>query len=147
MVAELVTQPGQRFAKSARMPNTRPQCRQKRLKPVSAVSPVASVYRSISMFRKNCVARPTSAAHTNTRPTCEAMYGKRMNSPLASPTPAAMIPGPMIRQVDLGGSGKGLISGLARCFAGNRSTTEVVTSLCCLVMLLYPLSYRVYAKA
>src|ERR1044072_4647215 len=98
------------------------------------------------MFRKNCVTRPTSAAHTNTSPTCEAMYGKRMNSPLASPTPAAMMPGPMIRQVDRGGSGNGRISGLARYFAGNRSATEVVTSLCCLVMCLRPLSCMLYAK-
>ncbi len=52
---------------------TRPQCRQNRLNPVSAVSPVASVYRSISMLMKYCVARPTSAAQTNTSPTCDAM--------------------------------------------------------------------------
>ena len=146
MVAELLAQPGHRFARTARTANTRPQCRQNRLNPVSAVSPVASVYRSISMFRKNCVARPTSAAQTNTRPTWEAMYGKRMNSPDARPTPAAMMPGPMMRQVDAGGSGSGLISGLARYFVGNRSATEVDTSLCCLVMCLHPLSCMLYAK-
>jgi hypothetical protein len=50
-------------------------CRQNRLNPVGAASPVASVYRSISMFRKYWVASPTNAAHTKTSPTCEAMYG------------------------------------------------------------------------
>jgi hypothetical protein len=42
---------------------------------VSAVSPVARVYRSISMLRKYWVASPTKAAQTKTRPTWEAMYG------------------------------------------------------------------------
>ena len=67
------------------MAKTRPQCRQYRLNPVSAVSPVASVYRSISMLRKNWVTRPTSAAQTKTSPTWEAMYGYRMNSPGGQP--------------------------------------------------------------
>jgi hypothetical protein len=44
---------------------------------------------------KNWVTRPTNAAQTNTSPTWEAMNGKRMNSPDASPTPAAMMPGPI----------------------------------------------------
>jgi hypothetical protein len=57
------------------MAKTRPQCRQKRLKPVRAVSPVASVYRSISMLMNHCVINPTSAAHRNTSPTWLAMYG------------------------------------------------------------------------
>ncbi len=73
IVAEEVAQPGHRFAKIVRMANTSPQCRQNLLNPVSAVSPVASVYRSISMFRKNWVTTPTSAAHTNTSPTWDAM--------------------------------------------------------------------------
>lgn len=42
-VAELVAQPGQRFAKYTMIANARPQCRQNRLNPVSAVSPVARV--------------------------------------------------------------------------------------------------------
>ena len=42
-VAELSAHPGHRFAKYTITANTRPQCRQNRLKPVSAVSPVASV--------------------------------------------------------------------------------------------------------
>jgi hypothetical protein len=55
------------------MANTRPQCFHSLLKPVIAVSPVASVYRSISMFRKYCVISPSSAAQTKIRPTWEAM--------------------------------------------------------------------------
>src|SRR5215217_6545468 len=105
IVAELVAQPGHRFAKYTRIANTRPQCRQNREKPVSAVSPVASVYRSISMLMNHWVAMPIAAAHRNTRPTCEAMYGQRMNSPDARPTPAATTPGPITRHVERGGSG------------------------------------------
>ncbi len=75
MVAELVAQPGQRFAKYTMIAKTSPQWRQKREKPVSAVSPVASVYRSISMLRNHCVTMPTAAAQRKTSPTCEAIYG------------------------------------------------------------------------
>ena len=50
-----------------------PQCFQYRLNPVSAVSPVASVYRSISMFRNHWMPTPTKAPQRNTRPTCEEM--------------------------------------------------------------------------
>ena len=42
-VAELSAQPGHRFPKYTRTANTSPQCFHDRLKPVSAVSPVASV--------------------------------------------------------------------------------------------------------
>src|SRR5262245_30044458 len=58
------------------------------------------------MFRKNCVVTPSTAPHRNTRPTCEAMKGQRMNSPDESPTPAATTPGPTIRQRSDGGSGR-----------------------------------------
>ncbi len=34
------------------------------------------------------------------------------------------MPGPTIRQAELGGSGSNRTWGAARCFAGNRSTTE-----------------------
>jgi hypothetical protein len=73
IVAELDAQPGHRFAKIVSTANTRPQCRQNLLNPVSAVSPVASVYRSISMFRKYWVINPTIAAQTNTSPTWDAI--------------------------------------------------------------------------
>ena len=55
------------------MAKNRPQWRQYRLKPVNAVSPVASVYRSISRLMKYCVSSPTRAAQTKTSPTWEAM--------------------------------------------------------------------------
>ncbi len=42
---------------------------QSRVKPVTAVSPVARVYRSISMFRKYWVNTPSSVSHTSVRPT------------------------------------------------------------------------------
>ncbi len=42
-VAALIAQPGHRLAKYTRIANTSPQCRQNRLKPASAVCPVASV--------------------------------------------------------------------------------------------------------
>src|ERR671914_1933701 len=76
------------------------------------------------MFRKNWVSRPTSAAHTNTSPTWLAMNGNRMNSPEASPTPAATTPGPMIRHHDRGGLGSSRGSGAGRCLVGNAATTE-----------------------
>ena len=97
-VAALIAHPGHRFAKYTRMANTRPQCFQNRLKPVTAVSPVASVYRSTSMFRKNCVTHPTSAPQSRMSPTCDAMYGHSTNSPDDRPTPPATMPGPTSRQ-------------------------------------------------
>ncbi len=42
-VAALIAHPGHRFAKYTMIDNTRPQCFQNRLNPVSAVSPVARV--------------------------------------------------------------------------------------------------------
>ena len=52
------------------------------------------------------------------------MYGYRMNSPEARPTPAATTPGPMIRHVERGGSGRSRCSGAGRCRVGKASTTE-----------------------
>src|SRR4028119_1413639 len=47
-----------------------------------------------------------------------------MNSPLAIPTPAAMIPGPMtLRKLD-GGSGMSRRPGGGRCLVGKFSTTD-----------------------
>jgi hypothetical protein len=71
--AELVAQPGHRFAKYVISAKNRPQCLPYRLKPVRAVSPVASVYRSISMFRNHWMITPTSAPQRKTRPTWEEM--------------------------------------------------------------------------
>ncbi len=61
-----------------------------------------------------------------------------MNSPDANPTPAAITPGPMMRQVDSGASGNGRTSGRGRCLAGNRHATEEDTSSCCLVIAVIP---------
>src|SRR3954452_11218913 len=118
MLAELVAQPGQRFAKYVMIAKNRPQCFPYRLKPVNAVSPVASVYRSISMFRNHWTTTPTTAPQRNTRPTWLEMYGQRMNSPEASPTPAPTMPGPMIFQVFVGGSGRSRTCGAGRFFVG-----------------------------
>jgi hypothetical protein len=112
IVAELVAQPGHRFARYVIATKKMPQCFQCRLKPVSAVSPVASVYRSISMLRNHCTTTPTTAPHRNTSPTWEEMYGHRMNSPDASPTPAPTRPGPMIRQILAGASGRSAVFGI-----------------------------------
>ena len=56
------------------------------------------------MLMKNCTATPTTAAHRNTSPAWEAMYGNRMYSPLATPTPTRMTLGPISRRSG-GGSG------------------------------------------
>ena len=72
-VAALVTHPGHAFAKQTQRAKTRPQCFPKRLKPVSAVSPVASVYRSISRLMNHWMTTPRTAPQRKTRPTCEAM--------------------------------------------------------------------------
>src|SRR5262245_18025147 len=61
-----------------------------------------------------------------------------MNSQEANRTPAAMVPGPMMRQVDVGASGSGRTSGRRRCLAGNRQDTEEDTSSCCLVITVIP---------
>src|SRR3989337_1936146 len=62
-----------------------------------------------------------------------------MNSPDASPTPAAMTPGPMMRHVEEGASGSGRTSGAGnRLLVGNRLVTEVFTSSCCLAMMVIP---------
>ena len=45
----------------------------RRVKPVIAVSPVASVQRSTSMLMKNWIAIAMIAAHSRTRPSCELM--------------------------------------------------------------------------
>ncbi|CAB4934463.1 unannotated protein [freshwater metagenome] len=72
-MAELVAHPGHRLARIVSSPKTRPQCRHSREKPVSAVSPVARVYRSISMLMNSCRVTPTNAAHRNDSPTSLAM--------------------------------------------------------------------------
>jgi hypothetical protein len=46
---------------------------QNRTNPEIAVSPVASVYRSISMLRKYCSVTPMKTAHMNVSPTCVVM--------------------------------------------------------------------------
>ena len=79
------------------------------------------------MFKKNCVVTPRIAPQRKTRPTCEAMYGHRMNSPDERPTPAATTPGPTMRQRLVGGSGRSRTTGplcVADCVA--RCTDESV---------------------
>jgi hypothetical protein len=109
----------------------RPQCLPYRLKPVNAVSPVASVYRSISMFRNHWIATPTTAPQRKTRPTCDEMYGQRMNSPEASPTPAPTMPGPTMRQVFVGGSGRSRTCGAGKFLVGRlkRCGVDVVSAM------------------
>src|SRR5688572_1130409 len=47
------------------------------------------------MLMKNWIATPTTAAHRKARPALEAMYGYRMYSPLATPTPTRITLGPI----------------------------------------------------
>ena len=54
------------------------------------------------MLMKNWIATPTNAAHRNVRPACEAMYGNRMYSPLATPTPTRITLGPISRRSGAG---------------------------------------------
>ena len=51
MVTPLVAQPGHMFGTTVNRQNSTPHGFQNRTKPATAVSPVASVYRSISMLR------------------------------------------------------------------------------------------------
>ncbi len=74
--------------------NSAPHGFHNRVKPVTAVSPVASVYRSISMFRKYCSVTPITASHRKPRPALVVMYGHRMYSPEPTPTPARITLGP-----------------------------------------------------
>ena len=85
------------------------------------------------MLRKNCVTTPTIEPHRNTRPTWDAMYGHRMNSPDERPTPAATMPGPTMRQALAGISGKSRTtrSGSAAvcCMSGSRSGLGILQDL------------------
>jgi len=72
-VAAPVAQPGHEVASSASPTMISPHGFHSRWKPVMAVCPVASVYRSISMLMKNCIATPTTAAHRNASPAVAAM--------------------------------------------------------------------------
>src|SRR5688500_16007195 len=63
------------------------------------------------MLRKNWVVTPSTAPQRNTRPTCDAMYGHRMNSPDDKPTPAPTMPGPTMRQRLRGASGRSRTTG------------------------------------
>jgi hypothetical protein len=55
------------------------------------------------MLMKNWVTTPMTAAHRKPRPAWEVMYGQRMNSPEASPIPAAITPGPSTLRRDRAG--------------------------------------------
>ena len=72
-VAAPVAKPGQTFGMNAIRTNRNHHGRQKRVKPVMAVSPVASVQRSTSMLMKNWMATATTAAHRTVSPMFAAM--------------------------------------------------------------------------
>ena len=74
-VAAEVAHPGHMVARIAPIASSAPHGFQSRWNPPIAVSPVASVYRSISMLMKNWTRIPTTAAHRKTRPACDAMNG------------------------------------------------------------------------
>lgn len=57
------------FGRMAPRQKTIPHGFQNRVNPVTAVSPVARVYLSISMFRKYCIVKPTTASHSTPMPT------------------------------------------------------------------------------
>src|SRR5829696_10512831 len=63
------------------------------------------------MLMKNCMATPTTAAHRKARPATDAMYGKRMYSPLATPTPTRITLGPIsLRSLAGSGSSRSMTS-------------------------------------
>ena len=72
-VAAPVAKPGHTFGISAISTNRNHHGRQKRVKPVMAVSPVASVQRSTSMLMKNWMATATTAAQSTVSPMFAAM--------------------------------------------------------------------------
>ena len=73
VVVPPVAQPGHAHGTIVITMNSAPQGFQSRVNPVTAVSPVASVYRSISMLRKYWVPTPTSTSQTRASPTWEVM--------------------------------------------------------------------------
>ena len=82
-------------------------------KPAMAVSPVTSVYRSISMLMKYWNVTLTTAAHRKAGPTADVMKGQMMYSPEPTPSPARMTLGP---RIFVSGSG----SGMSRTDIGGR---------------------------
>jgi hypothetical protein len=73
VVVPPVAQPGHAHGTMVMTTNSQPQCFHSRVNPVTAVSPVASVYRSISMLRKYCVPTPMMTSQTSVMPTWDAM--------------------------------------------------------------------------
>ena len=90
-----------------------PVTRQRLTKPAMAVSPVTSVYRSISMLMKYWNVTLTTAAHRKAGPTADVMKGQMMYSPEPTPSPARITLGP---RIFVRGSG----SGMSRTDIGSR---------------------------
>src|SRR5882757_7991783 len=101
-VAPLVAQPGQTIVTKAATAMMAPHGFHSRANPAIAVSPVARVQRSISMFRKNCRLTPTRAAHSNTSPTWVVMYGQSRYSPEPMDNAAMMTLGPSTLRSEFG---------------------------------------------
>lgn len=85
--------------------NRRPHGFQNLTNPAMAVSPVASVYRSISMLIKYWTVTPRTAVQRNDRPAVDAMNGQMMYSPDPTPSPARITLGPRNLR---SGSGSGM---------------------------------------
>src|SRR3546814_823920 len=104
-VMPLVAHPGHMFGRMVNRQKSTPHGFQERTKPTMAVSPVASVYRSISMLRKYCTVTLSAAAQRNQGPMTDVMNGQMMYSPDPTPRPARMTLGPRILR---SGSGSGM---------------------------------------
>ena len=131
-VAAPVAKPGHMFGTTAMMMKRNHHGFHRRVKPVIAVSPVASVQRSTSMLMKNWMAIATIAAHMIPSPTFEAMNGHSTYSPEPRAVASRMTPGPSTLR-NGSGSGRSLIgtgprmslgmSGEYRSSSAVRSTT------------------------
>ena len=76
-----MAKPGHMFGTTAMMMKRNHHGFHRRVNPVIAVSPVASVQRSTSMLMKNWMAIATIAAHMIASPTFAAMNGHSTYSP------------------------------------------------------------------
>src|SRR6266536_595371 len=76
------------------------------------------------------------------------MYGQRMNSPDASPTPAPTMPGPTIFQVWVGGSGRSRTCGAGRFLVGRANVPWSLDVVCAIRLLTSsgPLFVRTLSK-
>ena len=66
-------EPGHIYGTTVMMTNGQIKGFHSRVKQVTAVSPVMSVYCSICIFRKYCVSTPMMTSQTTANPTCDVM--------------------------------------------------------------------------